>query len=466
MDERQYSRAIDVHRISEYPEVQNVINSLLSELNDSNLIKNSPRKRILKHLKVVILDLYVAYLGDPLVYVSYPRSKDAYRQDQRMKQLFLGYGPMTTVINGLASLGYLQDHRGFYDQGRKTGFQSRMRATSKLIDLIENYSVVPSMIALEDDQLIILRDADKEAIDYEETDETSAMETALQSYNVFLSKYELALSLPTEEVRGFLQSRRIAPFDFTRNRLYRIFNEDFTSGGRFYRGWWQNIPRELRQHITIDREPCSELDYSGQHLLLLYGLEGDEYRWLKGLNDDPYYLEAYGEDGRSLLKVAVLILVNETNEDKAIRAIRQKINYDFSYLDSTDDYIKSLIEALKDKHPEIKDQLFTGKGGELQYQDSQIAEYVLKDMQARGQPVLPVHDSFIVQDKYLAHLYSSMKEAYRMLGVDSIPEVKIKAGANTTYDKPYFMQLWDLMDAERKINQKELEGIKELEDLV
>ena len=139
MDERQYSRAIDVHRISEYPEVQNVINSLLSELNDSNLIKNSPRKRILKHLKVVILDLYVAYMGDPLVYVSYPRSKDAYRQDQRMKQLFLGYGPMTTVINGLAALGYLEDHRGFYDQGRKTGFQSRMRATPKIIDLIDNF---------------------------------------------------------------------------------------------------------------------------------------------------------------------------------------------------------------------------------------------------------------------------------------------------------------------------------------
>ena len=57
MDERQYSRAIDVHRISEYPEVQNVINSLLSELNDSDLIKNSPRQRILKHLKVVVLDL-------------------------------------------------------------------------------------------------------------------------------------------------------------------------------------------------------------------------------------------------------------------------------------------------------------------------------------------------------------------------------------------------------------------------
>ena len=125
---------------------------------------------------------------------------------------------------------------------------------------------------------------------------------------------------------------------------------------------------------------------------------------MKGLNDDPYYLEDYGEDVRSLLKVAVLILVNETSETKAIRAIRQKINYDYPDLDSTDDYIRSLIEALTAKHPEIKDQLFSGKGGELQYQDSKIAEYVLKDMQARGQPVLPVHDSFIVQDLSLIHI--------------------------------------------------------------
>ena len=86
------------------------------------------------------------------------------------------------------------------------------------------------------------------------------MEATLQSYNAFLSKYELALSLSTEKVRDFLQSRRIAPIDYTRIRLYRIFNEDFTSGGRFYRGWWQNIPRDLRQYITIDGEPSPLLE--------------------------------------------------------------------------------------------------------------------------------------------------------------------------------------------------------------
>ena len=87
-------------------------------------------------------------------------------------------------------------------------------------------------------------------------------------------------------------------------------------------------------------------------------------------------------------------------------------------------------------------------------------------MQARGQVALPVHDSFIVKDQHLGQLYSTMKEAYRMLGIDSIPEIKIKKGANTTYDKPYFKELWRLMDEEREKNEKELEGIRKLEDFV
>ena len=98
MDEKAYSRSIDVHRISEYPEVQRVISFLFPLLKESGLIKNSPRKRILKHLKVVLFDVYVVYMGDPFLYVPYPRSKGAYRKDQRLDKLFLGYGPMTTLF--------------------------------------------------------------------------------------------------------------------------------------------------------------------------------------------------------------------------------------------------------------------------------------------------------------------------------------------------------------------------------
>ena len=55
MDNLQYSRPIDVHRISKYPEVQKVISFLLSQLKEAGLIKGSPRDKVLRHLKVVVL---------------------------------------------------------------------------------------------------------------------------------------------------------------------------------------------------------------------------------------------------------------------------------------------------------------------------------------------------------------------------------------------------------------------------
>ena len=51
-----------------------------------------------------------------------------------------------------------------------------------------------------------------------------------------------------------------------------------------------------------------------------------------------------------------------------------------------------------------------------------------------------------------------------MLGIDSIPDVEFKKGANTTFDKPYFKELWRLIDEDKEMNRKELEGIRKLEE--
>ena len=150
----------------------------------------------------------------------------------------------------------------------------------------------------------------------------------------------------------------------------------------------------------------------------------------------------------------------------AVLAIRQKINYDFPGLESTNAFINPLIDELMEKHPIVRQHFFSGTGGALQFQDSQIAEYVLAHMKARRQLVLPVHDSFVVQDKYIAHLYATMKEAYRMLGIDSIPEAKLKEGASTDLNQPSFKELRKLITQEREMNEKELGGIYKLGDLI
>jgi len=466
MDERGYSRPLDVHRISEYPEVQRMINSLFEEMKSAGLIGKSPPKKLLKHLKVVVLDLYIAHLHDPLVYLGYSRASGSYSKGTRLDQLFLGYRPMMRVIDGLESLGYLESHKGFFDRARQTGFQSRMRATSRLIDLINNYEFVPSIISREESDFIVLRDQEtKEDIPFDDTEEIVRMREELRSYNTFLKGHKVGLSMSPDKIRELIIERRCPAIDDTRNSLYRIFNGDFTSGGRFYRGWWQNIPRDIRTHLTIDGEPCSELDYSGQHLLLLYAHEEDEYRWIKGKDDDPYTLQGYGDEVRDLLKVATLILVNATGRHQAFQAIRDKIYYDFPDLEPTTAFINPLIDAMLDKHSMVRHLFFSGRGRALQFKDSQIAAYVLTHMQAHGYVALPVHDSFVAQDRHLGQLYSLMKEAYRMLGVESIPEIKIKKGAHTTFAEPYFKSLWQEIDKDKLLKKNEIEAIKALEDI-
>ena len=152
--------------------------------------------------------------------------------------------------------------------------------------------------------------------------------------------------------------------------------------------------------------------------------------------------------------------------DQTVLSIRGDINKGHKGINSTTVFIDRLIDKTIDNHPDIAEYFFSSAWAGLQYQDSEIARYVLEHMQAHGYVALPVHDSFVAQDRHLPQLFSLMEEAYRMLGIDSIPDVKIEKGANTTYDKPYFMELWRLMDERRERNKKELESIKELEDFV
>lgn len=59
------------------------------------------------------------------------------------------------------------------------------------------------------------------------------------------------------------------------------------------------------------------------------------------------------------------------------------------------------------------------EGIELMYQDSQIVEELIQNFTAREIPVLCVHDSIIVQEKYLDLAREKMKKAtVKLLGVE------------------------------------------------
>ena len=186
--------------------------------------------------------------------------------------------------------------------------------------------------------------------------------------------------------------------------------------------------------------------------------------WLKG-EGDPYVIHDAPQVDRELVKQVFMTCVNAASRDQAVLSIRGDINKGYSALSSTTVFIDTLIDATITNHPDISEYFFSSGWAGLQYQDSKIAEYVLKHMQAYGYPALPIHDSFVTQDRHLGQLFSLMDEAYRMLGVESIPDIKLIKGANTTCEDPCLESLWEQMDKERALKQNELADLKRLENL-
>ena len=190
--------------------------------------------------------------------------------------------------------------------------------------------------------------------------------------------------------------------------LHRVFNiESFDCGGRFYGASHLELPKEIRKrHITINRNPTVELDYAALHIRMLYHLIGIPYM------DDPYTVLCDSDEERKIFKLAQLIAINALDEKKAIMAIRNEFRKKGIKYDLTNESIGKLLTRFKKVHHPIAKYIHTGKGRELQNLDSQITEIILMDLMNKNISVLPVHDSYIVEEGYQGILAEKMVEAY------------------------------------------------------
>ena len=252
-----------------------------------------------------------------------------------------------------------------------------------------------------------------------DTPEVTAMADSLYSYNEFLTHHCLSINATDSELYDIakaLAGKRtskqdveediVANLDFSRVQLRRIFSRgDLNKHGRFYNGWWQSIPSIYRRHITIDGYKTSEVDYSNMSLRIVYALQGIE----RDVDDDLYDIGLdnwLGQDDprRKLIKVFVNALMNdETGNYKLKKA-------DLRTLGLTHEELLALV--LKAYAP-IADQLTASIGMKSTYLDSQIAEIVIRTMQADDIVALPIHDSFLVRAGYQSWLEVVMEAAFR-----------------------------------------------------
>lgn len=330
-------------------------------------------------------------------------------------------------VHKLHKKGYIVMKNGYYDKNNPANcYKTKISPTDKLLDLLP---ILRTGIVAKPTELVRLKkkiNGVKTLVDYEDNPNSIRYRKFLEELNHVNSQADIRF----DDQKLY----------FT---IFSSFTNDFEHGGRFYaKGYrhyvgrhnrtFQGLEENERAEITIDGESICELDFKGLHPNLLYALEGIQ-SYL-----DPYSIVDNRKELRPFLKSVLLYMMNcknfkdaqfESNKwlhniplpdkktgklkRKELKAerIQQMEAVKALGITKAKPWMNKLIEA----HPKIAHHLCSGDdtGLKLQFIDSQIALDVMKHFVNQGIPILPIHDSFIVQKSHRKELKQVMQDTYR-----------------------------------------------------
>lgn len=342
-------------------------------------------KRQRRAWESVLLDSVLEGLGEGR-WLSYSRRKSFYSGLGRYQGTDYAYSTVPPVVDYLGAIGAIEHEKA--DPGQ-LGWQSRFRATSSLLGAVD----LPP-VTYDPFELIRLKKG-KRLLDYRDTDKTETWRRKLQGFNEAISGSVITLDVGERDGNVIrCGSHTLYP---AMKCLYRVFNDDWMHGGRFYGGWWQQARKADRVEFRIDGTETVELDYNQLHPRLIYGMAGQE------LEGDAYTLHGWP---RNLGKRAFNILINAKTYSKAVGAVANEIGGSGAWSEAS-----RLIEAMKNRHQSIAGFFHSDAGRKLQKTDSDMAERIMEKMTGRGIVALPIHDSCIVPKLHKNTLEEAMNEA-------------------------------------------------------
>lgn len=352
------------------------------------------------------------------------------------------------------SRGLLILHKGFRDpNNRKKSRLGRIRPTDEFVRLIDSIVVADTDIASEPADLIVLRRGPKnKKLDIPrkvwEKEIAPARAKQLDDSRRLLEWFNRVFL----ECRITYRRAGSGKIDFLFPILYRVYNDDFEHGGRFYTGrnGHQGLNKAVeRKTIQFDGCPTIELDFGGLHIRMLYHLAGADYP----MDADPYTdvlnVMVGKEKAKSLfrefpeirddLKIMLLALINgkatrkqrianashrlfhrwwQIKDRTAMERVRLECERRKSIWTKAGLSVESVLSGFAKAHKRISKYFATGKGLDLQSLDAAMAERVMVAMMPtqdvhRVMPTLPMHDSFIVARKYEQKLRTAMAAAYQ-----------------------------------------------------
>ena len=447
-----HSRLLDVHRWSDYPEVDEWVEKFWGKHLAGYFEQPSGRGRKPKQaprnmFKVLFLDLYVAWLDDPTLCLGVSRTASQYVTGSRYNALHIS-DKLITVMDALLEQGFIEQHKGSESAGRVT----RIWPTKRLITYFKKAAFSEFMIGTyEGRETVILNskevrteeDFEKslqlkvaKPIEYDDEDDARILPTRelLRRYNQLLASIHIDLGCQQKPVVIGEQYNRAKRCYETRtvslsqrNKFVRrvFYRGDWNLGGRYHGGWWQQIGEGLRRHILINGERTYEVDFSGFHVALAYALEG------RFPPKDPYTLpeltEGFSkEKQRGDVKLLVLTALNADSEKAAFKAFRDQRNKDQRgkgadhKIRYTDALLKDWLDQYMELNTDIRSYLCSDKGVELMALDGNITTRIIKHFTDQEEPILTVHDSYIVrygqEDEVSKAMLEAVKQEVRMEG--------------------------------------------------
>ena len=426
---RYHSRPLDVHRWSHHPEATKLRDTIWNQYfkekfligGKGNKAKSEPKKQF----KILVLDLYVAWLDDPELSIGVGMSKSAYKTNSRYNSLFIS-SKIIDIINHAHAVGLIDKKTG----SEALSITTRIRASALLTTVFEqaDLSLFDMTQEYPNKEVIILRkkvvvNGKKKSInvDYIDCDLESIpeMRQELHDYNALL--WRCHVDIPTLEEPLVeqpywdkkAQETKIRRVRLTQDNKFvrRIFyRADWNLGGRFHGGWWQNINSDLRKQIYINDRSTVEQDYSGLHINLLYGLKG-----IQPPSGDHYVvkhllLDFTTDEQRETVKELVLMAINAKTIKKAYQSFVNEQPKDSRQKKLNHKTLELLLEAFKKKHPDIQEALGSDKGVELMHMDGRITAKVIKHFTNKNIPILSIHDSYITQNQHTTELEKVMNK--------------------------------------------------------
>jgi len=435
----EHSRPLDVHRWSDHPEVNAFVDDIFNTYFKQ---KTNIRK---KHLKVILLDLYVAWRDDPSLTIGVAMSPKAYKAGKSRYNSLNIKRTTIDIVNKLKELELINFIKG-ERFSQRFSYVSRISASDKLIKKFQDAAFFEFAVGHhEGKETIILKDENKEEIEYEDDTNTRRMRKQLIAYNKLLEKSFIDIQ-KYDVPRIFIKSKRrrksnkpkYVNISHHHKFVRRVFNNNsFDEGGRFYGGWWQRIDSKIRKDIRINKIATVEIDYSAIHVIMLYALMGVDY-W-SHFTKDPYDINIQfvndPEHSRTIIKSFLLLAINANNKTSLFKAFRNEHDYESMPYEFTDERLSKILDDIKKEHHLVAHKICSGEGIILMNYDSMIVEHILDDFIKRDTPILTVHDSFVVQLGEENRLHELMKETFERLM--KVNKVKVKYNKNMTKQDLY-----------------------------